>query len=130
MTDYLYAIDPETEVARRFYRDGAAFVATAQPHPLAFWTIHPDVDRIADTSNDDGTMTVRVWLKPPLGTVLGSIGLQRPGRPADYFFYGGGLMGNAFWEGHPSIEFFEIANHLGDNHDQDGWNVRVWLRGS
>jgi len=130
MTDYLYAIDPATQEARQVYQDGAAFVANGQPHPLAFWTIHPGVERIRDAMNDDGTMTVRVWLRPPEGTIVGAMGLERPSRPADFLFYGGGLMDRAFWEAHPEIEYFEVANHLGDNHDQDGWNAHIWLRGS
>lgn len=131
MTDYLYAIDPVSGEARRFYRDGAHFVASGQPHPLGFWTSHPSVERISDSTDEDGWVTVRVWLSPPAGVQLGAVGLVKPDRPADYQFHGGGLMGDTFWQGHPSIEYFEISNHLGhDSPDQDCWSAQVWLRGS
>lgn len=129
MTDYLYRIDSESGEARRFYSDGAAFVAHGQPHPLGFWTRHPGVERISDSAGEDGALIVRVWTKPFEGTLVGGVGLARPDRPADFLFHGGGLMSDTFWEGHPDIAYFEITNFLGDDSaDDDGWNAHVWLR--
>lgn len=129
MTDYLYRIDPATGDARRFYRDGAAFVAMGQPHPLAFWTNHPHVAKIADSATNKGEMTVRVWTDLIGPSDPDTPDRPRPDRPADFLFYGGGKMRDGFWEAHPGIEYFEVFNHLGhDSEDQDGWNVHVWLR--
>lgn len=131
MVDHYYATDPETKEITRQYRDGASFVAMGKPHPLAFWTRHPHVERIEDSTDEDGAVTVRVWLKAPLGTEVGATGTVMPDRPADYLFYGAGLMTDTFWEGHPDIGYFEVFNFLGDDSmDDDGWNANVWLKGS
>jgi hypothetical protein len=46
MSDFVYTADPETREVTRRHRDRAAFAAFGQPHPLAFWSRHPNVDRI------------------------------------------------------------------------------------
>lgn len=131
MSDYLYRVDPDTGDARRFYHDGAALVVSGQPHPLGFWTVHPSVDRVTGSVDEDGVQTVRIWLKSQPLPQAEATDKERPARPADFEFFGGGLMKDGFWQSHPSIAHFEILNFLGDDSaDEDSWNARVWLQGN
>lgn len=131
MMEHFYEADPETREIVRRYIDGASFVATGHPHPLGFWVRHPFVHKIQDSTDDDGYVTVRVWLKEPLPLSDLSLVTVKPERPSDYSFYGPGKMGAAFWETHPDIEHAEIINFYGDDsQEDDGWNANVWLKDS
>lgn len=130
MVDHYYQPDPETQEVTRHYVDGASFVATGKPHPLGFWLRHPAALKIQDSTDQDGYVTVRVWLKAPLPP---SEDVQYPreplDRPADYSFYGGGRMNDAYWETHPDIDHAEVINFYGDDSlEDDGWNANIWLK--
>ena len=131
-SDFVYSVDPATREIVRRHRDGAAFVAVGKPHPLAFWSHHPNVNRVVEGDGaSNGEVEIRVWLKDGFAcerteTPLGS----RPADDPDYQFAGTGLMGDAFWDRHPDVAYAEVFNHSGDDSlDQDCWMVAVWLKG-
>lgn len=131
MSDFVYMADPATREVTRRHRDGAAFAAFGQPHPLAFWSRHPNVDRIVEGEGaSDGEIEVRVWLKEGFASERTETPLgPRPGDDADYQFAGLGLMGDAFWEHHPDVAYAEVLNFLGDDSlDEDSWRVTIWLK--
>jgi hypothetical protein len=131
MSDFVYAIDPQTSEVTRRHRDGAAFVALGQPHPLAFWSHHANVARIVEGDGSrESDVEVRVWLKDGAASDNTDAPLGgRPGDDPDYEFSGPGRMGDAFWEQHPDVEYAEVFNHLGDDSlDQDCWRVKIWLK--
>jgi hypothetical protein len=131
MSDFVYMADPATREVTRRHRDGAAFAAFGQPHRLAFWSRHPNVDRIAEgDGTSDGEIEVRVWLKDGFASERTETPLGvRPGDDPDYEFAGPGLMGDAFWEHHPDVAYAEVLNVLGnDSLDQDAWRVAIWLK--
>jgi hypothetical protein len=135
LSQVIHLVDPVTREVSRSYADGAAFVAYGHPHPLGFWSRHPDVERFeegeAGAEAEAGDVAVRVWLRQ--GRIQDNSETPPSGKPAhgpDLAFSGPGRMGDAFWERHPDIAHALVFNHLGDDSfDQDCWLVKVWLKG-
>ncbi len=133
---FVYSTDPETKAVTRRLADGAAFLAYAYPHAMAFWARHPAIEKFeegeAGLEDQPDLITVRVWTRgAPIEENLEEWrDAVAPERDADLEFSGPGRMGDAFWVAHPDIEHAEVHNHLGDvSMDQDGWLVKVWLKG-
>lgn len=131
MSDFVYAIDPDTREVVRRHRDGAAFIAFGPPPRQGFWGRHPNVERVAQgDGSSDGEIGLRVWLRQGVASEGSD---TPPGIPPDhdpyYEFTGPGRMGDAFWEQHPDVAYAEVFNHLGDDSlDQDCWSVKIWLK--
>ncbi|MBO9710652.1 MAG: hypothetical protein J7521_20820 [Caulobacter sp.] len=131
MVKHFVTLDPKTGEYVRRYRDGQAFVAIGQPHPLGFWRIHPAVATTADEVLETGEYEIDVWLTPEPLVWTPRVEQNKVDGPPDFTFRGGGRMGPEFWERHPAVQHFEIINWAGgDSMDDDFWNVRVWLKGS
>jgi len=132
---FVYEIDPETKAITRRHADGAAFQAYACPHAMGFWARHPDVERFEENAAPEdrpGVVAVRVWAggAPIEDNTEAWSDVGAPDRDVDLEFSGQGRMGDGFWLAHPDIEHVEVHNHLGaDSMDQDGWLVKVWLKG-
>lgn len=132
---FVYSTDPVTRAVTRRLADGAAFVAYGYPHSLAFWARHPDVEKFEGDDADETAsdqVAIRVWKRgaPIEENTAEWSDAAAPERSPDLEFSGPGRMGDAFWLAHPDIEHVEVHNHLGDDSmDQDGWLVKVWLKG-
>lgn len=133
---FVYSTDPETKAVTRRFADGSSILAHGQPHALGFWARHPDIVKFEEgDAGDDapGMVSVRVWTRgaPVEENTGGWPDDAAPERSPDLEFSGPGRMGDAFWRAHPDIEHVEVHNHLGEySMDQDGWLVKIWLKGS
>jgi len=136
-TQFVYFTDSDTGFVRRRHTDGAAFVAYGQPHALAFWARHPNVERFEEgeggSQAEAGDVAVRVWLRSAMieDNTDWPASESDPTAPPDLEFSGAGRMGDAFWLSHPDIDEAQVFNHLGDDSmEQDCWLVKVWLKDS